>query len=99
MNVSVTYHNETFWLTQKAMAELFDVNVPAISKHLTNGENTKHNIITFLQFNEYDLLNDLGKISRKIADELVIKEYEKYRVIQDSLYISDFDKITEKYLK
>lgn len=27
---------ETFWLTQKGMAELFDVNVPAISKHLQN---------------------------------------------------------------
>lgn len=34
--VNVMYENETFWMTQKAMAELFDVNVPAISKHLTN---------------------------------------------------------------
>ncbi len=34
--VSVFFKDETFWLTQKAMAELFDVNVPAISKHLQN---------------------------------------------------------------
>ena len=34
--VSVVFRDETFWLTQKAMAELFDVNVPAISKHLQN---------------------------------------------------------------
>lgn len=34
--VNVFFENETFWMTQKAMAELFDVNVPAISKHLTN---------------------------------------------------------------
>ncbi len=34
--VSVIFKDETFWLTQKAMAELFDVNVPAISKHLSN---------------------------------------------------------------
>ena len=34
--VNVMFENETFWMTQKAMAELFDVNVPAISKHLTN---------------------------------------------------------------
>lgn len=34
--VSVCYANETFWLTQKAMAELFGVNVPNISKHLSN---------------------------------------------------------------
>jgi hypothetical protein len=34
--VSVVFKDETFWLTQKAMAELFDVNVPAVSKHLQN---------------------------------------------------------------
>jgi len=34
--VDVYYKNETFWVTQKTMAELFDVNVPGISKHLNN---------------------------------------------------------------
>jgi hypothetical protein len=34
--VDVLFQDETFWLTQKGMAELFDVNVPAISKHLQN---------------------------------------------------------------
>lgn len=34
--VKVIYKDETFWLSQKAMAELFDVNVSAISKHLKN---------------------------------------------------------------
>lgn len=34
--VNVVFYNESFWLTQKGMAELFDVNVPAISKHLQN---------------------------------------------------------------
>ena len=34
--IEVTYHSESFWLTQKAMAGLFGVNVPAISKHLKN---------------------------------------------------------------
>lgn len=36
INVSVRFENETFWLTQKAMAKLFGVEVPAISKHLKN---------------------------------------------------------------
>lgn len=36
VNVSVIYYNESFWLTQKAMSELFGVNVPTISKHLQN---------------------------------------------------------------
>ena len=34
--VSVFFQDGAFWLTQKAMAELFGVNVPAISKHLKN---------------------------------------------------------------
>lgn len=34
--VQVMYHNESVWCTQKAMAQLFDVGVPAISKHLNN---------------------------------------------------------------
>lgn len=34
--VGVLYHDENFWLTQKAIARLFGVEVPAISKHLGN---------------------------------------------------------------
>ena len=54
---------------------------------------------SFLQFNEYDLMENLGIVSREVADSLAIKEYEKYRVIQDNNHISDFDKATKKYLK
>lgn len=34
--VQAYVENETLWLTQKAMAQLFDVGVPAINKHITN---------------------------------------------------------------
>ena len=34
--VQVVIKDETIWATQKAMAQLFDVGVPAISKHLKN---------------------------------------------------------------
>ncbi len=36
VSVDVVYNAETFWLTQKAMAELFGVGVPAVSKHIKN---------------------------------------------------------------
>ena len=36
VNVGVIVKNDTLWLTQKSMAELFGVGVPAISKHLKN---------------------------------------------------------------
>lgn len=36
VSVNAVVHDETIWLTQKAMAELFDVGIPAINKHLRN---------------------------------------------------------------
>ena len=53
----------------------------------------------FLRFNEYEILDNPGKISHDVAKELAEKEYEKYRVIQDKEFISDFDKETKKYLE
>ena len=41
VNIDVLFKNETLWLTQKQIAELFEVNVPAISKHLKNIFETK----------------------------------------------------------
>lgn len=34
--VNVVYKDETFWLSQKSMTALFDVNIQAITKHLSN---------------------------------------------------------------
>ena len=36
VNIDVLFTDETLWLTQKQLAELFEVNVPAVSKHLKN---------------------------------------------------------------
>lgn len=47
----------------------------------------------FLQFNEKEVLEHKGKISHEVAVALALDEYEKYRVIQDREYISDFDKL------
>lgn len=47
----------------------------------------------FLQFNEKEVLEHKGKISHEIAVTLALDEYEKYRVIQDREYLSDFDKL------
>lgn len=46
----------------------------------------------FLEFNDYNVLKDAGRISASIAKELAEKEYSKYRVVQDKAYESDFDK-------
>ncbi len=53
VRVDVLLQNETIWMPQKKMAELFDVNVPAISKHLNNtydsGELQKEATVSILE--------------------------------------------------
>ncbi len=54
---------------------------------------------SFLKFSEYEILTDAGKITHAVAEALALGEYEKYKVTQDRDYISDFDKMTKKYLE
>lgn len=53
VSVKAIVKDETIWLTQKAMAELFDVGIPAINKHLSNiyeeGELSKSSTISNLE--------------------------------------------------
>jgi len=50
----------------------------------------------FLQFNEYDILNNAGRVSHEIAKTLAEQEYEKFRVKQDRTFESDFDREVKK---
>lgn len=50
----------------------------------------------FLAFDEREILQDGGKISAEIAEEKAETEFEKYRIIQDRLFESDFDKEIQK---
>jgi hypothetical protein len=50
----------------------------------------------FLQFNEYQILKDAGKVKHVVAKQLAEKEYEKFRVTQDKNFESDFEKETKK---
>ena len=98
---------ESVWLTQTMIAPLFDIQRPAITKHLKNifesGEldensvssilehtandgktyNTKYyKLDAFLEFDDREILHDAGKITKKIADEKALSEFEKYRVVE-----------------
>jgi len=53
----------------------------------------------FLEFSEYEILTSVGKISHEVAEALALKEYEKFRVVQDKNYTSDFDREVKKLLK
>ena len=47
----------------------------------------------FLEFDDREILQNAGKITKKIADEKALSEFEKYRVVQDRLFMSDFDRL------
>ena len=72
INVDVILKDETIWLSQKSMSELFDVNVPAINKHLNNIYEEK----------ELDKNSTISKmeIVRKEGNRNVNRELEFYNL-------------------
>ena len=53
----------------------------------------------FLSFNEYDILKNAGGVQAKVAHELALGEYQKFRVLQDQSFESDFDKVVKRLPK
>lgn len=47
----------------------------------------------FLEFNEHEVLHDTGRVTHEIAKAFAESEFEKYRLIQDRSYQSDFDRL------
>jgi hypothetical protein len=58
VTITVTYLNDTFWLPQKAIASLFGVEIPAISKHLKN----------IFESNELDEISVVSKMETTASD-------------------------------
>lgn len=52
----------------------------------------KDRLDAFLQFTEYDILHDAGRVTAEIAKRFAESEFEKYRIEQDKLFQSDFDR-------
>lgn len=50
----------------------------------------------FLQFNEYEILTHAGKVSHEVAKSLAEAQYARFRVEQDRLFESDFEKETKR---
>ena len=50
----------------------------------------------FLEFDDRDILQNSGKVTARIARDFAESEFEKYRIVQDRLFESDFDKMIKK---
>ena len=53
----------------------------------------------FLQFNQRDLIDHPGKVTAEIAKAFAESEFEKYRIVQDRLFESDFDRMLKQLPK
>lgn len=92
------------YLTEKELHDLNRIVTMYLDYAELQAEN--HNAMTmqdwierldiFLQFNGQDILHNVGKISQKIAQELAYKEYDKFKLKQDKLYVSDYDMFVEQ---
>mgnify|MGYP000065562244 CR=1 FL=1 len=56
-------------------------------------EDWKTKLDAFLRFNDAEVLQDKGKVTAAIAKEFAESEFEKFRVLQDRTYQSDFDRL------
>jgi len=68
-------------------------NIPMTMKDWANKLNA------FLQFNERKILDNPGKVSQEVAKSFAESEFEKYRIVQDRLFESDFDRHIKKALE
>ncbi len=66
-------------------------------------EDWSEKLNAFLRFNERDILDHPGKVSKEVAKAFAETEFEKYRIVQDRLFESDFDRhikhVLENYVK
>jgi len=125
--VEAVYADENVWLSQKMMAQLYDVDVRTINYHLkkvfTDSEleedavirsfritaadgktyDTKHYNLSAIIAVGYKVNSERavqfrkwatrGKVTAEIAEAHAESEFEKYRIVQDRLFESDFDRI------
>ena len=79
-------------LTEQAVIRKFRNTASDGKSYLT----AFYNLDAFLQFNERDLLDHPGKVTAEIAKAFAESEFEKYRVVQDRLFESDFDRMLKQ---
>lgn len=92
------------YLVEKEIKELHHVvtmyldyaELQASKQRLMKMQDWIEKLDAFLAFNDYDILEHAGKITAEVAKALAEGEYEKYRIIQDQLHESDFDKLIKE---
>ncbi len=123
-SIEARYEDETIWLTQQLMAELFQSSKQNISHHIKSiyeeselqpeatvkkyltvhqegqrqvkRELEYYNLDMFLEFDDREILQDSSKVTARLAKSHAESEFEKYRIVQDRLFESDFDRVIKQ---
>jgi|ERR1035437_1053 hypothetical protein len=97
--IEVMVQDETVWLTQKMIAALFEVEVNTINYHLKeiykSGELQEAATIRNFRIVQTEGKREV-KHDVEFAKAFAESEFEKYRIVQDKLFESDFDKAVKK---
>lgn len=93
VKIEVIYQEETFWLSQKRMAELFGVDVRTVNEHLQNIYKTME-LEKEWTIRKIRIVQQEG--NREVAMQLAEAAYTTFRVMQDRNFESDFDKEVKK---
>ena len=98
-SIEARYENETIWLTQKLMGELFEVGTNTVNYHLKEFA-IKGFVLDKKRLENGSYLNEnyFEELLAEIAKDRAETEFEKYRIVQDRLFQSDFDKLIMKEL-
>lgn len=99
-SVEMRYEDENIWLTQRMMAVLYGVSVPAINQHLkrifSDNELDPEATIKKYLIVQTEILQDAGRVTAELAKAHAESEFEKYRIVQDRLFESDFDRLLKE---
>ena len=91
------------YLTEHEMAQLsrlvsayLDIGeLAALGKIPMTMEDWEERLNRFLAATDREILQDAGRVSAEIAEAHALSEFEKYRIIQDRLFVSDFDRLVQ----
>ena len=88
-SIEMRYEDENIWLTQKMMATLYDVDIRTINEHIKKiySDSELEEDATIRNFR---IVQTEG--SRQVTRNMKHYNLQMYRVIQDRLFMSDFDK-------
>ena len=86
-------NEEELYSLKRIVSAYLDLAESRAMRHIPmTMEDWSNRLDEFLKLTDREILQDAGKISHKIACDKAESEFEKYRIIQDQIYISDFDK-------